>query len=314
VTLLLTAVALVAFASNSILCRLALGAREIDAASFTLVRLVSGAFMLLLIRAAVARRAAPKTLTTAKTVTASKAVTTAKTLTTAKTVTTATSGPWLPAALLFIYAAPFSFAYIRLSAGTGALILFTCVQATMLIGAIRSGERFQWLEGIGLAIALAGLAYLVSPGLSAPSPLGSALMATAGVSWGIYSLRGRSSADPLGDTTLNFVWAIPLALLVSLVAIRGSHVSDRGVALAMASGALASGLGYTVWFAALRGLTAIRAATVQLTVPVLAATGGVLFLQESVTVRLVVAAALILGGVGLALAGRAQGRISSSSA
>ena len=289
-TLLLTAVALVAFASNSILCRLALGAREIDAASFTLVRLLSGALTLLLVRAAVARRAAPKT------------------------VTTATSGPWIPAALLFIYAAPFSFAYIRLSAGTGALILFACVQATMLIGAIRSGERFQWLEGIGLAIALAGLTYLVSPGLSAPSPLGSALMATAGVSWGLYSLRGRGSADPLGDTTLNFIWALPLALLVSLVAVRGTHLSARGIALATASGALASGLGYTIWFAALRGLTAIRAATVQLTVPVLAAAGGVLLLQESVTARLVVSAALILGGVGLALAGRVRARVSSTSA
>ena len=289
-TLLLTAVALVAFASNSILCRLALGAREIDAASFTLVRLMSGALTLLLVRAAVARRAAPKT------------------------VTTATSGPWIPAALLFIYAAPFSFAYIRLSAGTGALILFACVQATMLIGAIRSGERFQWLEGIGLAIALAGLTYLVSPGLSAPSPLGSALMATAGVSWGLYSLRGRGSADPLGDTTLNFIWALPLALLVSLVAVRGTHLSARGIALATASGALASGLGYTIWFAALRGLTAIRAATVQLTVPVLAAAGGVLLLQESVTVRLLVSAALILGGVGLALTGRVRARVSSTSA
>ena len=289
-TLLLTVVALVAFASNSILCRLALGAREIDAASFTLVRLLSGALTLLLVRAAVARRA------------------------TRKTVTTATSGPWIPAALLFIYAAPFSFAYIRLSAGTGALILFACVQATMLIGAIRSGERFQWLEGIGLAIALAGLTYLVSPGLSAPSPLGSALMATAGVSWGLYSLRGRGSADPLGDTTLNFIWALPLALLVSLVAVRGTHLSARGIALATASGALASGLGYTIWFAALRGLTAIRAATVQLTVPVLAAAGGVLLLQESVTARLVVSAALILGGVGLALAGRVRARVSSTSA
>ena len=289
-TLLLTVVALVAFASNSILCRLALGAREIDAASFTLVRLVSGALTLLLVRAAVARRA------------------------TRKTVTTATSGPWIPAALLFIYAAPFSFAYIRLSAGTGALILFACVQATMLIGAIRSGERFQWLEGIGLAIALAGLTYLVSPGLSAPSPLGSALMATAGVSWGLYSLRGRGSADPLGDTTLNFIWALPLALLVSLVAVRGTHLSARGIALATASGALASGLGYTIWFAALRGLTAIRAATVQLTVPVLAAAGGVLLLQESVTVRLLVSAALILGGVGLALTGRVRARVSSTSA
>lgn len=279
-TLLLTAVALVAFASNSILCRLALGAREIDAASFTLVRVVSGALTLLAIRAAAARKAAPKPPTAAR------------------------HGPY-SAALLFIYAAPFSFAYIRLSAGTGALILFACVQATMLIGAIRSGERFKRLEGIGLAIALAGLTYLVSPGLSAPSPLGSALMAIAGISWGLYSLRGRGSADPLGDTTNNFVWAIPLALLVSLAAVRGTHLSVRGIALATASGALASGLGYTVWFAALRGLTAIRAATVQLTVPVLAAAGGVVFLQESVTVRLVASAALILGGVGVALAGRA---------
>ena len=278
-TLLLTAVALVAFASNSILCRLALGAREIDAASFTLVRVVSGALTLAAIRAAAAPKVAPKT--------------------------EAKRGPWISAALLFIYAAPFSFAYIRLSAGTGALILFACVQATMLIGAIRSGERFKRLEGIGLATALAGLTYLVSPGLSAPSPLGSALMAIAGVSWGLYSLRGRGSADPLGDTTNNFVWAIPLALLVSLAAVRGTHISARGVALATASGALASGLGYTVWFAALRGLTAIRAATVQLTVPVLAAAGGVLLLQESVTFRLVASAALILGGVGLALAGRA---------
>ena len=139
-------------------------------------------------------------------------------------------------------------------------------------------------------------------------------MATAGVSWGLYSLRGRGSADPLGDTTLNFIWALPLALLVSLVAVRGTHLSARGIALATASGALASGLGYTIWFAALRGLTAIRAATVQLTVPVLAAAGGVLLLQESVTVRLVVSAALILGGVGLALTGRVRARVSSTSA
>ena len=287
-TPLLTAVALVAFASNSILCRLALGAREIDAASFTLVRLLSGALTLLFVRAAAASRVAPKTRVPTR------------------------HRPGLPAALLFIYAAPFSFAYIRLSAGTGALILFACVQATMLIGAIRSGERFQWLEGIGLAIALAGLTYLVSPGFSAPQPLASALMAIAGVSWGLYSLRGRGSADPLGDTTLNFIWALPLALLVSLVAVRGAHLSPRGIALATASGALASGLGYTIWFAALRGLTAIRAATVQLTVPVLAAAGGVVLLQESVTVRLIVSAALILGGVGLALAGRGRARVSST--
>ena len=275
----LTVAALTAFAANSILCRLALRSGAIDAASFTSIRMASGAVTLLLILA-FARRSRP-------------AVTTAR-------------DRWIAAALLFLYAAPFSFAYLKLSAGTGALILFACVQATMLIGAFRSGERFNWAEALGLAIALAGLTYLVSPGLSAPSPLGSALMAIAGISWGIYSLRGRGSADPLGNTASNFVRAVPLALFVSLVAAHDAHISPRGIALASASGALASGLGYTVWFAALRGLTAIRASTVQLTVPVLAAAGGVLLLQESVTMRLVVSAALVLGGVGLALAGRAR--------
>jgi drug/metabolite transporter (DMT)-like permease len=280
VTLLLTAVALVAFASNSILCRLALGEREIDAATFTTVRITSGALTLVLIRAATASR-------------------------TANSTSLARNTSWISAALLFTYAAPFSFAYLQLSAGTGALILFACVQATMLIGAVLSGERFRWLEAIGLVIALAGLTYLVSPGLTAPS-IGSVFMAIAGVSWGVYSLRGRGSTDPLGDTTSNFVWAIPLALFISLVAIPSAYLSPRGALLAVASGALASGLGYTVWFAALRRLTAIRAATVQLTVPVLAAAGGVLFLRESITVRLVLSAALILGGVGLALAGRVR--------
>jgi drug/metabolite transporter (DMT)-like permease len=281
VTLLLTAVALVAFASNSILCRLALGAREVDAATFTTVRIVSGALMLLLIRAATAPRTAPSTPKPAR------------------------HSSWISAALLFTYAAPFSFAYIQLGAGTGALILFACVQATMLIGAVLSGERFRWLEALGLVIALAGLTYLVSPGLTTPS-LGSVLMAIAGISWGIYSLRGRGSTEPLGDTTSNFVWAIPLALFTSLLVFEYAYVSPSGALLAVASGALASGLGYTVWFAALRGLTAIRAATVQLTVPVLAAAGGVLLLQESITVRLLLSAALILGGVALALAGQVR--------
>ena len=273
-TFLLTAVALVAFASNSILCRMALGAREIDAASFTLVRIASGAFTLLLIHAAIRRGAAASERRMR----------------------------WVPAAFLFAYAAPFSFAYLQLSAGTGALILFACVQATMLIGALRAGERFRWLEGVGLLIALGGLTYLVSPGLSAPSPLGSALMAIAGIAWGLYSLRGRGSADPLGDTTRNFVLAVPLAVLLSLATIRGIHVSPRGLALAAASGALASGLGYTIWFAALRGLTAIRASVVQLLVPVLAAAGGILFLAETLSLRLVVSAVLILGGVAFAIA------------
>jgi drug/metabolite transporter (DMT)-like permease len=281
VTLLLTAIALVAFASNSILCRLALGAREIDAASFTTVRIVSGALTLLLIRTATAPRRASAPSAPAR------------------------HSSWISAALLFTYAAPFSFAYLQLSAGTGALILFACVQATMLIGAVLSGERFRWLEAIGLVIALAGLTYLVSPGLTAPS-FGSVLMAIAGISWGIYSLRGRGSTDPLGDTTSNFVWAIPLALFTYVLVFEYAYQSPRGALLAAASGALASGLGYTVWFAALRGLSAIRAATVQLTVPVLAAAGGVVLLQESITVRLLLSAGLILGGVALALAGQVR--------
>lgn len=279
-TAVLTAFALIAFASNSILCRLALGPREIDAASFSLVRLASGATMLLLIRAATAprtRAAAPRT-------------------------------PWLSGLLLFLYAAPFSFAYVSLGAGTGALILFACVQATMLVGAIRSGERFNWLERAGLATALAGLTYLVFPGLSAPSPLGSALMAIAGISWGLYSLVGRNSADPIGDTTRNFVRSVPFAVLVTMAALKTSRLSAHGVLLATASGALASGLGYTLWYAALRGLTGLRAATVQLLVPVLAATGGVLFLSEPITLRLVIAAILILGGVAIVIAGRVSRR------
>jgi drug/metabolite transporter (DMT)-like permease len=283
VTPLLTLLALLAFAANSVLCRLALAPREIDAASFTLVRLASGALMLLAIRAA---RRAPTPPSARR------------------------RNPWPAAALLFLYAAPFSFAYTSISAGTGALILFTSVQATMLVGALIGGERFRWLEGAGLAIALGGLIYLVSPGLSAPAPLGSALMAVAGIAWGLYSLRGRGSADPLGDTADNFIRAVPFAATVSLVsafaAAIAAHLSVRGALLAASSGALASGLGYTIWFAALRGLTGIRASTVQLVVPVLAAAGGVVLLGESITPRLVVSAALILGGVGVAIAGRTQ--------
>jgi len=276
VTPALTAFALVAFAANSVLCRLALGHGALDPATFTLIRLLSGAIALAGLRAA---RRAP-------------------------TGKPARRLPWISAALLFLYAGPFSFAYISLGAGTGALILFASVQATMLAGAMGAGERFRWLEAAGLLIALGGLTYLVLPGLSAPSPAGSALMVIAGVSWGVYSLRGRRSADPVGDTAWNFALAIPFAVLVSAATFRGAHVSWRGTLLAVASGAIASGVGYVCWYAALRGLTRIRAATVQLTVPILAAAAGVALLGETITVRLVLSALLILGGVGLALGGQ----------
>jgi drug/metabolite transporter (DMT)-like permease len=206
--------------------------------------------------------------------------------------------------MLFLYAVPFSFAYIGLSTGTGALILFGCVQLTMMIGGFRSGERPHPVQWFGIAAALAGLVYLVLPGLAAPPLRSASLMALAGFAWGVYSLRGRGAVNPLAQTTSNFVRSVPLVLAVSLIALPLFHLESKGVLLALASGALASGLGYVVWYAALRGLTATRAAVVQLSVPVLAALGGVIFLAEAVSVRLMLSTVMVLGGIGLALVGR----------
>jgi drug/metabolite transporter (DMT)-like permease len=273
-TFVCTGLALLAFAANSILCRLALGPREIDAASFSSIRLASGAVTLLIL-ASLSRGGGG-----------------------------AMGGTWLSALLLFLYAAPFSFAYISLGAGTGALILFGSVQATMILAAFASGERPRPLQWAGLALALSGLVSLVLPGLSAPPLAGFSLMTIAGISWGVYSLRGRRTADPLADTTGTFVRSVPMVLAVSLVSLRHLHLSRTGMALAAASGVLASGLGYVIWYEALAGLTATRAAAVQLSVPVLAAAGGIIFLSERLSLRLVVAAMLILGGVALVLVGR----------
>jgi len=274
-TVAYTALALVAFAANSVLCRLALGATTIDAASFSTIRLFSGALMLLLI-----------------------------TIVTTRKVLLPPSDNLLSAFLLFLYAITFSFAYISLSAGTGALILFGSVQATMIIFAIVSGERPKILEWAGLLFAITGLIYLVFPGLTAPPLISSFLMCVAGIAWGFYSLRGRGAANPLVNTTNNFILSLPFFFAVSLITFGNNHVSAKGAFLAVLSGAFASGVGYVIWYAALKGLTATRAATVQLTVPVLAAVGGVFFLSERITMRLIFAAWLILGGVGLALFGR----------
>jgi len=271
-----TVFALVAFASNSILCRLALRTGRIDPASFTLVRIASGAMMLAAIAILGRRRGGQRR----------------------------TRAGWTSALFLYLYAIAFSFSYLSLSAGTGALILFGCVQTTMLVAALRAGERPRRAEWLGLVVAVAGLFYLVLPGLAAPSPVGAALMATAGVAWGFYSLRGRGSHDPLADTARNFLCALPFALATSLALFARVHATRHGVLLAVASGALSSGIGYVIWYAALRGLSATRAATVQLSVPIIAAYGGIVFLGEILTTRLVVAAAMILGGVGLALAAR----------
>ena len=274
-TAFLTGLALLAFASNSVLCRMALREATVDAASFSTIRLASGAAVLLLI-AALGKRSQD----------------------------TKHQGNWTSPTLLFLYAVPFSFAYISLATATGALILFAAVQATMILVGLWSGERPHYMEWVGHLSALVGLVYLVFPGLSAPSPMGSFLMMIAGIAWGVYSLRGRGAVDPIADTTNNFVRSLPFVIVISLITLRNIHVSAEGVLLAVLSGALASGVGYVVWYAALRGLTATRAAMVQLSVPVLAAAGGVIFLSEDLSIRLLLSATMILGGIGLAVAGR----------
>lgn len=274
---LLTMAAMLAFASNSLLNRLALGQGTIDAVSYTTIRLISGAVTLFMI--AFFQRDNENNFL---------------------------RGSWISAAFLFLYAITFSFAYLSLTTGTGALILFGSVQVTMLIVALRSGERPRLLEWIGLFLAFGGLVYLVFPGLSAPSPLGSALMMVAGISWGFYSIRGRGVQNPLASTAGNFIYSVPMILAVLVISFQTVFTSSAGVLYAIISGALASGCGYVIWYAALRGLTTTRAATVQLSVPVIAAWSGVIFLAEQVSVRLLIAGALILGGIALAVSSRVK--------
>lgn len=271
-TFILTAFALTAFAFNSILCRMALGPGEIDAAGFTVIRLVSG------------------TVTLAALVLAS-----------GKTRNPAKSGSWGSGFFLFAYAVCFSFAYLGLSTATGALILFGCVQLTMVGFSLAKGVRPRPIEWIGLTVAFGGLVYLVLPGLSAPPLMNALLMAAAGIAWGFYTLRGKGSADPLADTAGNFVRSVPMAAAVALLFLPETHLSARGVLLAVLSGAVASGIGYSVWYAALRHHTPTRAAVLQLSVPVIAAIGGIAFLAEAASTRLFIAGALILGGIGLTL-------------
>ena len=266
---------MLAFAANSVLCRLALGQGLIDAASFTAVRVVSGAAVLGLILLSRKDRAQA-------------------------------APDWRSVITLFIYMAFFSFAYLSLAVGTGALVLFGCVQLTMFIVALKSGENFSAISWAGLALAMAGLIYLVSPGLTAPNPLGAGLMVIAGIAWGLYSLIGRSATDPVRATAYNFIYSVPLVIVTSLIFIADFQVSMRGVSLAAASGAIASGIGYVIWYAALRGLRATSAATVQLSAPVIAAIGGVILLSEDVTPRLLLASAATLGGIALVLGQRAD--------
>lgn len=289
-TALLTAATMCAFAANSLLCRAALqrAERPIDPVAFTTVRMLAGALLLALVAPLLEPLAGQPT---------------------DGSLRPASGDSWRGAAALYAYAIAFSLAYVTLTASVGALVLFGAVQATMLAAALRAGERPGPAQWAGLAVALAGLVVLLFPGLSAPDPLGAALMALAGVAWGVYSLLGRGASRPVAATRGNFLRAAPLALGVGLGAFlwRGAQADRYGLLLAAASGALASGLGYSVWYRALRGHTATTAAVVQLSVPLLAALGGTLLLGEAPSARLGIAGAMILGGVALAVLSKATG-------
>jgi drug/metabolite transporter (DMT)-like permease len=295
-----TALALIGFAANSILCRKALGsdaigARAIDAWSFTCIRLGSGALVLFaLSRANIARRSNERDDRSMSIGRSDRSA----------SIGSRTRGSWLSALALFAYAGAFSLAYMRLAAGVGALVLFACVQATMIGWGIKCGERPSRIEWVGIAVAIGGLVVLTLPGSVAFHPIALGLMMVAGIAWGTYSLRGRASRAPLAATANNFARSVPMAIAGLLFALPSVHLSARGVWLALASGSIASGVGYSLWYAALPHLTAARAAIVQLLVPILAALLGVLVLGESVTVRSSSATLLILGGVALAIFAR----------
>ena len=268
--LILTSLAMLAFAGNSLLCRIALKHTGIDPASFTTIRLLSGAATLWLV---VRVRGGAS----------------------------AGGGNWLSALALFAYAAGFSFAYVSLPAATGALLLFGAVQATMIGHGLRTGERLGRMQLVGLMLAFAGLVGLLLPGLSAPPLAGSIFMLGAGLAWGIYSLRGKAAGDPLRVTAGNFLRAAPIAAALSVFMMNGTPLDQAGIGYAVLSGALASGIGYAIWYTALPALKATQASIVQLSVPVIAALGGIVFLGEVLTLRLVLASAAILGGIALVI-------------
>ncbi|MGI9115370.1 MAG: DMT family transporter [Chthoniobacterales bacterium] len=269
--ILLTALAMVAFAGNSLLCRLALRGGDIDAASFTALRIISGAAVLWLVLRTRAQR---------------------------------TGGNWPSALALFVYAAAFSFAYLSLAAGTGALLLFAAVQATMIGFALSKGERLHGHQWFGLVIAFAGLVLLLLPGIAAPPLVAALLMFSAGVAWGVYSLRGKRIPDATAATAGNFIRAVPFALILALACWPAQRITPTGFGYAFASGALTSGLGYVIWYAVLPSLPATSAATVQLSAPVIAALGGVLLLGELMTLRILLAAVAVLGGIALVITPR----------
>ena len=265
---------MIAFAANSLFARLALAGGAIDAAGYTGVRMASGAAFLALILWRRPGRAG------------------------------GLPGSWRAAAALGVYAIGFALAYLRLGVSLGALVLFTAVQVTMIAWSVIRGEHPGRVEIAGIVLALAGFVYLVSPGLVAPDPLGCALMVIAGVAWGVYSILGRGGADPVGQTAGNFIRIVPMALPLIVVSLIAGGMTAYGVVLALAAGVFASALGYILWYRALPGLAMTQAAIVQLSVPVIAALGAVIFLSETLTARLLIAGAVMLGGIALAILSR----------
>ena len=282
-TFTLTSLALIAFAANSVLCRLALGESSIDASSFTIIRLLSGAAILFII------------------------ITIKNKLDKNNSATTKTKGSWHGSLMLFIYALTFSFAYISLDTATGALILFGAVQITMIIINTIKGNRLHFTEWLGVALAFVGFIYLMLPGINTPSAFGFALMTISGIAWGLYTLNGRGSENPLFDTAHNFIKTIPLLVLIGLAQIfmmESTHLTGTGIMLAILSGAIASGVGYSIWYSVLPHLSVVLSAVLQLLVPVIAALGGVLLVNEVITPRLINSALMILGGILLVILGK----------
>ena len=271
-----TLFALIAFAGNSVLCRLALTDSAIDAASFTSIRLVSGIIMLLILIKVTQKHSTQSS----------------------------SKGSWLASLMLFIYALAFSYAYNSLDTGVGALILFGSVQLSMIVIGMFNGNKLHLSEWSGLLIAFTGFVYLVLPSMSTPSLFGFILMTLSGMAWGVYSLLGRGSKNPLSDTTYNFIRTTPLIVIITLISLSTAQTTDKGVILAILSGAITSGIGYTVWYIALKGLSVTQAAVVQLLVPIIAAIGGILFANEIITMRLIVASVLVLGGILIVVLGR----------
>ena len=282
-TIIYVMLALIAFAGNSVLCRLALGEEVIDAASFTSIRLFSGIIVLFLILTLVHK----DRNTTAK-------------------------GSWQAAFFLFIYAVTFSYAYISLETGIGALILFSSVQISMIIIGIYTGNKLRYIEWIGMALAFSGFVYLILPSLTTPSLSGFILMAISGVAWGFYTLAGKGSNNPLSDTAYNFVRTLPLVIILMALTIQYAELSQQGIWLAILSGGVTSGVGYAIWYAALKDISSTQAAVVQLLVPVIATLGGVIFANEVISMRLVIASVIILTGILAVIMGKYFGKAVST--